>query len=327
MLDTKLFTKVIRQNKTLLRAGEVTQGLDSINSLWKISVLLRLGYTQRNVVEGFLRSAAVMGMVATNPKAIAHSFANSKRYMGMKRGLKIERKVSKDLEEIRSVLRENELMLLAERKKIGQGKESAETKRIQAEIDKDLELVKATQVELGKAAAETRRINDTRVKGGEQPNVLGDEKYDGAFQGTQGVLARINSSSDKTQRTVFENANQRAMARLEGDPSFREMIPMDLDADGMLDYWEYYTQLINRRYIDDPLAKLILRDADFNAIDRWFKTPEGSRYYEEVFSARYGKSGERVQDDRSAMIQDALDAIETEVPAGSALRKLVIVFR
>ena len=324
MLDTKLFTKVIRQNKTLLRAGEVTQGLDSINSLWKISVLLRLGYTQRNIVEGFLRSAAVMGMVAINPKAIAHSFANSKRYMGMRRGLKIERKVSKDLEEIRSVLRENELMLLAERKKIGQGKKSAETKRIQAEIDKDLELVKATQVKLGEAAAETRRINDTRVKGGEQPNVLGDEKYDGAFQGTQGVLARINSSSDKTQRTVFENANQRAMARLEGDPSFREMIPMDLDADGMLDYWEYYTQLINRRYIDDPLAKLILRDADFNAIDRWFKTPEGSRYYEEVFSARYGKSGERVQDDRSAMIQDALDAIETEVPAGSALRKLVI---
>ena len=34
---------------------------EEINSLWKASVLFRLGYTQRNVVEGWLRSAAVLG--------------------------------------------------------------------------------------------------------------------------------------------------------------------------------------------------------------------------------------------------------------------------
>lgn len=35
--------------------------LDEVASLWKASVLLRLGYTQRNVVEGWLRSWAVLG--------------------------------------------------------------------------------------------------------------------------------------------------------------------------------------------------------------------------------------------------------------------------
>jgi hypothetical protein len=62
-----------------------------MNSLWKVSVLLRLGYTQRNVVEGFMRSVAVMGLVATNPKAMYNAFPNAKRYVGMKRGLKIHK--------------------------------------------------------------------------------------------------------------------------------------------------------------------------------------------------------------------------------------------
>lgn len=49
------------------RAWETLEGgknlLDEVASLWKASVLLRLGYTQRNLVEGWLRSAAVLGTI------------------------------------------------------------------------------------------------------------------------------------------------------------------------------------------------------------------------------------------------------------------------
>ena len=48
-----------------------TWALEGINSAWKAAVLMRLGYTQRNVFEGWLRTWAVLGMVpALSPKNV-----------------------------------------------------------------------------------------------------------------------------------------------------------------------------------------------------------------------------------------------------------------
>lgn len=45
--------------------------LEGLNSAWKAAVLMRLGYTQRNVFEGWLRTWAVLGMVpALSPKNV-----------------------------------------------------------------------------------------------------------------------------------------------------------------------------------------------------------------------------------------------------------------
>jgi len=329
LIDTKLFTKVINENKTLLRAGEVTQGLDIMNSLWKVSVLLRLGYTQRNVVEGFMRSVAVMGLVAANPKALGNAFPNAKRYVGMKRGLKIERNIAKDLEVQRVGLKASEEMLLKEQKDISRNlkKRDPDALRVlEAAVEKDLALVREAQGKLAEAAAFTRKKNEARKKGGYSSNKMDDgTESAGAFQGTQGEAALLNSSSDKTQKAVFESAQQRQMAALEGDHTFVPMNPRELNPDQMLNYWEYYTQMINRRYIGDPLAKLILKDTSVADIMAWFKTTEGARYFETVASARMAKSGgSKSKDDAAAFLDDAIRALDTEIPPGGALRTLVL---
>lgn len=76
MLDTREFQRVVRSNSKLLqsygRTLDITvDTLDVLNNMWKVSVLLRLGYTMRNVTEGALRSVATVGVLAMHPSAIA----------------------------------------------------------------------------------------------------------------------------------------------------------------------------------------------------------------------------------------------------------------
>ena len=78
LLDTIEFNRVVKANKGSLAAKGYNYGLtrggeigDIFNNMWKVSVLLRLGYTARNITEGALRSVAVMGTLAANPQALA----------------------------------------------------------------------------------------------------------------------------------------------------------------------------------------------------------------------------------------------------------------
>lgn len=88
----------------------VTWGLEGINSAWKAAVLMRLGYTQRNVFEGWLRTWAVLGMVpALAPSNIANGIGRVFPYVGSnaRRARKAEniewfqRQVSKEVEQLR----------------------------------------------------------------------------------------------------------------------------------------------------------------------------------------------------------------------------------
>ena len=61
-----------------------------LNNGWKVSVLLRLGYTARNLVEGAGRSAAVMGTIALNP-AVLGRVPSSLKYAAYKQYYKSEK--------------------------------------------------------------------------------------------------------------------------------------------------------------------------------------------------------------------------------------------
>lgn len=98
MLDTKVFNRVIGGNKSWLRTVEDTEYVgDQLNTYWKLSVLLRLGYTQRNIAEGALRSFAVLGMVAANPRAWATLPGNTYQYAGARYALSKARRQEKAL--------------------------------------------------------------------------------------------------------------------------------------------------------------------------------------------------------------------------------------
>lgn len=88
LIDVKMFSRVIKDNPWLRTSEDVSLAADYINSLWKVSVLARLGYTQRNLAEGALRSFAVLGAVAANPKAWAQLPSNAKYYALTRRGVK-----------------------------------------------------------------------------------------------------------------------------------------------------------------------------------------------------------------------------------------------
>ena len=83
LLDTLEFNRVVKANKGGLNAlynglNRTTEVSDLVNNMWKVSVLLRLGYTARNLTEGALRSAATIGTMAANPKALARVPASLK---------------------------------------------------------------------------------------------------------------------------------------------------------------------------------------------------------------------------------------------------------
>lgn len=86
MLNQAAFHKVVRQNARWLAGMEdITNVLDTVNKYWKLSVLLRLGYTQRNVAEGAMRSLAALGTAAMNPRAFTRLPANAYYYAGTRR--------------------------------------------------------------------------------------------------------------------------------------------------------------------------------------------------------------------------------------------------
>ena len=97
MVDLKVFERVVGNNKWLRYGEDVSIGADYINSLWKISVLMRLGYTARNITEGALRSVAVLGLVAANPEAWIRLPGNAKSFAKARRGLRNVRSEEKRL--------------------------------------------------------------------------------------------------------------------------------------------------------------------------------------------------------------------------------------
>ena len=82
LLNSKEFGRVIGHNKEWMREGFAggqiaLEHLDFLNNMWKVSVLLRLGYTMRNVTEGAIRSVATIGLMAMNPVLLARGGANA----------------------------------------------------------------------------------------------------------------------------------------------------------------------------------------------------------------------------------------------------------
>lgn len=88
MVDLKVFGRVVGNNKWLRYGEDVELGADYVNSLWKISVLMRFGYTMRNITEGSLRSLAVLGLVAANPRAWFDLPQNAIYYAKARRAIK-----------------------------------------------------------------------------------------------------------------------------------------------------------------------------------------------------------------------------------------------
>jgi hypothetical protein len=325
MLDTKYFAKVVGRNKFSLGMTDVTAALDVINSAWKVSVLLRLGYTQRNVVEGLMRSMAVVGFAAQHPKLLLTTPYNIPHYIGMKRGLRSARKIEAELNLSRANLAAARKVLEEGRTKKGKpkrGREEALSTAEKAEAD-ELQRIDQLAAQLEDALRIVREKNAKRKRIGVGPNEVAPGVYlAGAFDGTMGDLARINSSADQTTRRAIQTAAQRRIDDFADSPDFKLIDPSKLStADDFDNYFAYYTNLINRRYMADPFVSQVIAEVPIDRILAWFKTPEGRSYFQQM-QATGGAT--QTWQDVNAYVSAMIKRIDYEVPPNSRIRELAV---
>ena len=324
MIDTKLFNKVIKNNKIVLGTSEALSSLDVLNSLWKVSVLLRLGYTQRNVAEGFMRSLAVIGLAATNPKALATLPTNIYWYAGMKRGLKVAQRQEKQLNVALENLSAARSVIAGSKTKKGRVRKGKQEELTAAELREAEELRKIDELsaQLREAVKVVKYKNSKRRKTGASANeVAPGVYYEGAFQGTDGEIARLLASADRTTNKTIQGNAQYRIDNLGDSENFREIDPSKLDAKQMETYWAEYATRINRRYISDPLGKMILADRPIDEIRAWFKKPEGSKYWDEMQATGGTKPAWQ---DIDEYLSKVISRLDYEVPQGSRLRELAV---
>jgi hypothetical protein len=168
MLDTKVFDRVIGGNKSWLRTVEDVEFIaDELNKYWKLSVLLRLGYTQRNIAEGALRSFAVLGIVAANPKAFANVPGNAYNYVGAAKATRKarikERSLIASYENLQAarnlIFKNDEMARLIDQTKIAEEKIA----RIQGSVPNGKKLSAKQSSEIAKLKDSIKKSND-RVK-------------------------------------------------------------------------------------------------------------------------------------------------------------------
>ena len=326
MLDTKLFEKVIKQNSVLgkvkLGTNEAAAAMDVVNTVWKVSVLLRLGYTQRNIVEGFLRSAAVIGLAATNPKAIINLPVNIRWYIGTKRGLRSARKIEKELNLSLENLQQARKMISDSLDEKGVVKADSLENLSQAQRNEIEQLKKIDELsdQLRSAIEVVKYKNSKRRKTGVGANQVAPGVYlAGAFDGSEGEIARLISSADRTQRNTILGAAQRKIDEYGDLEGFKEIDPSTLSAKQFDEYWAYYAERINRRYMADPFGKMLIADMPIEQLRAWFKTPEGKAYFEQIQAT--GGRTPRFQD-VDEYISKMVQRMEYEVPRNSKLREL-----
>ena len=324
LLDVKEFTRVVKNNNISFALGEVGDAANYANSLWKISVLARLGYTQRNIAEGALRSLAVLGVLAMHPSALLNLPSNAKHAARVRRGMKrvkSEEKLladaQKELADLRVTLRGlekedaalfgNVTARLDEMRQLGL-KESDYIRKIDelsASIDESLKAVRL-------AESQRKRV-------GRRSNIMYDgTAMQGAFQGQEGALALKASSADVTTYLTFDNVVAKRYDRLSMSPEFRVLDPAKLTPKQMADYWAEFAIRINFRYKSDPLGRLILADVPVDDIFRQMRRTENQGYIKQMSRAT-GRDLDTDQGLRS-YIDEQIARMNNEVPQGSGLR-------
>lgn len=345
LLNQSVFKKVTSQNHQWLRNVEdVTKIADTLNTYWKLSVLLRLGYTQRNIAEGALRSFAVLGMAASNPKAFTSLPANTVRYgatLGARRSVKNytnlllrahenlltaqqvlttarkEAQVPRFLElngkitnvdrTIKALTKEN--LTAGEAKRLAAAQEKraeywAEREQIRTNyIDPaqpqlkhltDKEKVAYDAIEVQKkqvldAVKALRTKNAKRKIGGKSANTMPDETpMPGAFQGTEGEMAALLSSSDYTTGEVIDLGLNARKALLDSSADYKRLDPASMKPEDMERYFDEYTIRLNQTWRSDPIVNMWLkRDGDPALMEdtkNWLMSPQGKWYRKNVES-------------------------------------------
>jgi hypothetical protein len=328
LLDVKEFTRVVNDNAISFALGEAGDAANYANSLWKISVLARLGYTQRNIAEGALRSFAVLGVMAINPKTLTNLPSNAKYVARVRRGakrVKAEEKMLMDAQKELADLRLTIKTLDKETKDLfgNVTKQLDELGQLGLREDVLISKIDDLSESIERSLRGIREAESRRWRVGRRGNVMYDGTVmRGAFEGQEGSLALKASSADLTTYMTFSSLVARRYDKLSRSPAFRELDPAKLTPKQMPEYWAEYATRLMFRYQSDRLGRMILSDVPVDDIMRQMTRAENSGYLRQMSKAT-GRDLETKQGLRS-YIDEQIARLSNEVPAGSPLRKKLL---
>lgn len=389
LLDQAVFNRVTRQNKKWLQLVEDSVLIaDTVNTWWKLSVLLRLGYTQRNVTEGALRSVAAMGFAAANPQSFTRLPANIVYYTKgrtLRRSLKQQDRAmmtaydnltvarGEFLDSVKAAHYEEFLAARDEAERLGNmisslqkiasptKKQQDELERLvrkhekatakadrlktdfvdpgtpnmqgmQAKYQRILDDIDAQSQEILATAERLKGVAGKRVKSGRDSNVQADGAVlRGAFEGSEGRIAALLASADRTARMTFDNSFEARRAAQEASQAYRAMDPRMMRVGDAQTYWDEYAIRLNQRWANDPIVKTWLARADdagtpLADTKAWLMSKAGSDY-----RASLSVGERRLQNKAGLADEAAVDEYLTElwrqyskeIPADTPLRSML----
>jgi hypothetical protein len=337
MMDSKQMGHVLRQNAEALKAWtpkrldpigrelpvlgkRTTDIIDEINSAWKVSVLLRLGYTQRNLGEGGLRALATHGYLALNYKSMMNLPRNAfNRTEEISYSLAAKR-MKRQLIRTQRMLDDNiaELKAMGGRTKAQKQAKTDQRGVIQGLMDETLALKEKIDGHLIDAVASRGK---RRLTGEQRTKWQRDNDMTGSFEGPDGSMYRDISSAEATTRRTLDAGANRELQRVQGGHDFVPMDPANLSTVDMGGYWDEFAMRINDKYVSDTFAQRVLAmnpdgSPKFTRQDHidWINTSEGNAYFREVKGGNYVNETERAT--RMAYVDGVIKRMDLELPPG-----------
>lgn len=225
---------------------------DQINSIWKASVLIRLGYTQRNVVEGWLRSAAALGTIPS----LAHPITGAANF-----GANMSRRVR--FRTLKASAEQSRALSV----KAAQAREAGDiagAQVLEAQVmDLDAKIQNLVQRRHGKDTEFTFDI--------ELPNGETVKKSYSAFGGPMGQVRKDLSSAAGTTALTLESKWGREAAAAAVTRSYAKINP------GKAQYFDELAQA-TRQFQGDAVAQMYMRGATRGEVIDWIRSDAATFY-------------------------------------------------
>lgn len=239
--------------------GQVATAYDEILSLWKAGTLLRGGYTVRNTVEGWARSAVYLGTVPgagqLNKTASRSLFNNNNRFVGAIPG------------------RGNRAIM---RQRASASEQINKLKKDAADLEDSVRITKDTPQDVAVIAAE---INEKKARADEltetilkldaalaknlERKYLGDDAaFGGELNEALGDLYRDLSSAQKTNDKFLKSRFMREHEGILSNENWSIVKPSDSQ------YWETLTEAA-RQFDNDMVARMLLDGEDVATVVAW----------------------------------------------------------
>lgn len=290
-------------------------GLDTALSLWKAGVLLRLGYTQRNVLEGWLRSMASIGlapMVARIPAWATNFSMNTYRRLGWRerdRLAKLEEQAIKDVSDMHAGIEE---ML------------SRGVNPLDPEVIAAKELIAQQRARIAEMRAQRQELS-VRSKADTKRTVNGREFS--AFGGPEGSVMRELTGMSQTNQQFLESSLMREQDLILSARNYVKVTP------DKAQYWDELNQAVVQ-FQSDPVARRLLAARANGAADpigdvvQWARSQEAKYWRRDMKISVREVEGSVVEIDsmilRYLPTSEAIDlAARVDNPGALAIREAI----